>query len=159
MQHGVRKTRTPISRSRCGNDRGLMPVLGVIPYEAGSWIMLTSCWYCNEGSGELSDPDYGWSDAVTFWYDSDERSYRASLAVNWRWPHRKAALIVPRVEERLNNLIVADENAVPRNVSAAAGQMDIEDASVPVEPPASFWDGWMTRFEPGVLSRRPSWRG
>jgi hypothetical protein len=148
----------PWSHLSCLNDGGTIPVIGVIPYDASSWIMLAWCWCCKVGFGQLSDPGYGWSDALTFRYDSRKRSYRASLAVNWQSPHRKAALIVPHIEERLNDLIVADENGVPRHVSAAAGQMDIEDAPVPVEPPASLWDGWMTGFEPGVLSRTPSWR-
>jgi hypothetical protein len=30
---------------------------------------------------------------------------------------------------------------------------------LPVEPPASFWDGWMTGFEAAALSKRPGWQG
>jgi hypothetical protein len=148
----------PVSHLSCRNDGGGIRVLGVIPYETGSWLMLAWCRFCKEGIGLLSDPGYGWSDALTFRYDDRKRSYRASLTPAWRWPHRKVVLSVPRIEERLNDLIVADQDGVPRLVSPAAGQKDIEDAPVPVEPPATLWDGWMTGFAPGVLSRRCSWR-
>jgi hypothetical protein len=149
----------PKSSLTCRNDGGRVPVIGVIPYDAGSWIMLTWCYFCKEGYGELSDPDYGWSAALMFWYDTDTRSYRASLRPTWHWPHKEVALSVPCIEERLNHLIVADQNGVPRHLSPGAWQMQIEDAPVPVEPPLSLWDGWMTGFEPGVLARRPGWRG
>jgi hypothetical protein len=149
----------PWSHLICFNDGGSIPVIGVIPYDAGSWIMLAWCWYCKVGFGRLSDPDYGWSEALTFRYDSRERSYRASLIDDLHWPRTKRALNVPRVGERLDELIVIGRGGVPGRVRSAAGPMPVEDAPVPVEPPASLWDGWMTGFQPGVLSRRPGWRG
>jgi hypothetical protein len=64
----------PKSRLSCRNDGATILVIGVIPYDAGSWIMLAWCRFCEVGFGQLSDPDYGWSDALTFWYNAYERS-------------------------------------------------------------------------------------
>ena len=149
----------PPSMMSCLNDGGKILVIGLIPYETGSWIALRWCFFCKVGFGELSDKDYGWSDAVTFWYDADERSYRTSQTNNGHWPHKKVELNLGRIEARLNELIVTDQYGRPTHVSPEAGHMEIED--VPPEPgklPASLWDGWMTGFKPGVLSGERDWR-
>ena len=131
----------------CQNDGTRTQEIGLIPYEAGFWIMLGWCPFCQVGFGQLSDPLYGWGDALKFWYDADSRSYRASLTDTDR-----VGLNVRRVEDRLNKLIESDQNGVPTRLTSVAGQMDIEDAPVPVAPPASLWDGWMEGFEPGFLA-------
>jgi hypothetical protein len=141
----------PDSHLRCWNDGARIPVIGVIPYEAGSWIMLAWCPCCNAGFGQLSDPDYGWSDALTYWYDARNRCYRASLTDN-------ARLSVRPIEDRLNDLIAKVENGVPSHLTSLTGYMDIEDAPEPVPPPDSLWDGWMEGFEPGALARTREWR-
>jgi hypothetical protein len=142
----------------CHNDGGTIRVFGLIPYETGSWIALAWCVHCKVGFGMLSDKDYGWSDALTFWYDADQRSYRASPTNNVHWPRKPVELDIGRIEDRLNELIVTNPYGVPTHVSPEAGQMEIEDVPAPEVLPTSLWDGWMTGFAPGVLSGERSWR-
>jgi hypothetical protein len=148
----------PYSAMSCRNDGATIPVIGLIPYQPGSWIALGWCSWCKVGFGMLSDALYGWSDALTFWYDADERSYRVSPMNDARWPCRGVELIVGRVEDRLNELIVADRHGVPAHVSSEAGQMEIGEVPHPGYLPASLWDGWMTGFKPGVLTGKRRWR-
>src|SRR5262249_34789 len=64
----------PMSSLSCLNDGGTIEVIGVIPYETGSWIAIAWCRFCGLGFGELSDKLYGWSHALTFRYAAAERS-------------------------------------------------------------------------------------
>ncbi len=125
--------------------------MGGIPYDATSWIALAWCRFCGVGFGELSNRDYGWSDALVFRYDSNKLSYRVSL-------HNGVRLNVERLEANLNTIIEADPHGKPIGLAPEARQMKIEDVPIPPELPASLWDGWMTGFEPGVLSAKRKWR-
>jgi hypothetical protein len=138
---------------RCRNDGAQIRVIGVIPYDADVWIALAWCKYCKVGFGQLSNPLYGWRDAVKFTYDVERRTYRASLTGS-------RELSVARIEDRLNEVIVPDQNGVPGDLASLATPMDIEDTPVPVEPPASLWDGWLEGFEPGFLAKASArdWR-
>jgi hypothetical protein len=152
------------SRSRpptvvsCAFDGGTIVVFGLIPYENGSWIALAWCVYCKVGFGQFSNKDYGWGDAITFWYEPDNQSYRAAQTNVVHWPYRRIELNIELIEERLNKLIVIGRDGMPTGVAPEAGLMQIDDVPEPEELPASLWDGWMTGFAPGVLSGERSWR-